>query len=176
MKRDDHREDQGGKPEENEDRSRENLHSEEQEEKGEGPDPEEEGGSEMVYGTCRYCKQMKIAYPYGTFSQEDADEQATEGCDCRGARNARELQRRYNEALEHIQNMIGGMQSNGAIQEGEEITELAEEAMQTAMDSVWNGIFDSVGFAIDGTKITISKPKGKLKFSKRRTLTADLEF
>ncbi len=169
----DKREDPNGKPEGGDDNK--NEAGSRKNDKKNSKEPEK-GASDLAYGTCRYCKQMKIAYPVGVFDQEALDDQATEGCDCAGAKNARELQKRYDQAIECIDKTVEAMQSRNVIPGGEDIAELSAEAMKAALDTVWEGVFDSVAITVRGNQIKISKPKDKVRISKRRTLTADIEF
>lgn len=54
----------------------------------------------LTQGTCRFCGQTKMIKTVGDITQSQADEMATEGCDCKEAKVWQNRQSKINKAKE----------------------------------------------------------------------------
>lgn len=54
----------------------------------------------LTQGTCRFCGQTKLLKTVGDITQSQADEMATEGCDCVDAKIWQNRQSKINKAKE----------------------------------------------------------------------------
>ena len=54
----------------------------------------------LTQGTCRFCGQTKMIKTVGDITQSQADEMATEGCDCKEAKVWQNRQSKINKAEE----------------------------------------------------------------------------
>lgn len=54
----------------------------------------------LTQGTCRFCGQTKMIRTVGDITQSQADEMATEGCDCKEAKVWQNRQSKINKAKE----------------------------------------------------------------------------
>lgn len=55
-------------------------------------------------GVCRFCHQQRIIKTIGEITQAKADEIATDECDCEGAKNYQNRQRKIEQATEWARN------------------------------------------------------------------------
>lgn len=132
----------------------------------------EETPSGPSAGACRYCGQIQEVGPHQT--QAEADDTASEVCNCPGARAARRERERVEDAQERVHRLFG----DGAEELGfKPVHDAAVDLLDQVVELIAKGPISSASLNIRGqckAKFSITS-KGKIKVSRSETRSCDLE-
>ena len=131
---------------------------------------QEEG--RFIRGACRFCGQMKIV-PW-SLTQEEAEEKATEACDCDDAEWDRKLKERIRKAKEALNSVFGP----GAADYGQKpVSERVMLFLQEAACLMAEGYVDNVQTDIPGTcRVKLADTgKGSIKIKRTETTVRSRE-
>lgn len=125
-----------------------------------------------IRGACRFCGQMKIV-PW-SMTQEEADDKATEACDCDDAAWDRKLKEQIRKAKEALNSVFGP----GAADYGQKpVGARAMAFLQEAVSVMAEGYIDNVSVDLMGAcraKLTLTG-KGSIKVKRTETTVRSLE-
>ena len=122
-------------------------------------------GSVILTGSCIYCGQIQQIEGEEGMPEEERNRKATELCDCKEAKVAKEKEKARTKAEKNIHSMFG-----------EDFPE-TEEILMAAVKHIENGQIDSItidtGMRVKGK---VSKTaKGNIKVERTKTLKTALE-
>lgn len=126
----------------------------------------------VTRGTCRHCGQIQEVGPH--FSQDSADETATEVCSCAKATIARRLREQIEDAKERVNRLFGEDAEDFGfrpISSENTITLLETVAEEIARDTISSAIINVRGRC--RAKFSVNS-KGEIKISRSETRSKDI--
>lgn len=92
-------------------------------------------------GTCKYCHQIRaVEHVSESFTQEERDKIATHECDCKGAKEAREVDYRIQRAEAAIRQIVSKKDEDAAKIFTAGLRAMAEGDIQSIQVKAWNGM------------------------------------
>ena len=113
---------------------------------------------ENYMGRCIYCGHERGVMAE---SQEQADAEITASCSCSGAKSAEKLK----QVNEKLRRCIGDKTDRNIFLPVEDDV---YSAISCIAEMIINGQMDAATFAVEGTKVTISRGKDKVKVKRTR--------
>lgn len=129
-------------------------------------------GGCFIRGTCKYCGQYRIVSFSDT--QEEANEKASEECDCGGTRKAKALQERKEKAMNGVESVFGeGASDAGYVPVSAEVLGFLKTVVTTMAEETVGAVSVEIPGACRA-KFSFTG-KGNIKICRSETRTRSLE-